>query len=337
MALSVIGVLAVGSAKAVNQPKQMFGVATGVVIMVIVSLIDYIWIADFYWLIYLFSVAILGAVLLFGDNVNGATRWIDLGFTTFQPSELAKILLIIFFSKFITENKDDINDAVTLVKYAVLCGIPLVLIVVEPNLSTTICTTLVLCLLIYVGGLSYRFIGTVLLILIPTAVIFLSIVVQPSQVILKDYQQARILAFLEPEKYASDEGYQQKNSVMAIGSGQLTGKGLNNNTTTSVKNGNFILEPQTDFIFAIIGEELGFTGSCIVIALLLLTVIQCICCGIGGWIGIQSFINIGVATQLLPNTGVPLPFVSYGLTSLLSLYIGIGLVLNVGLQPKKYQ
>lgn len=351
MALSVIGVLAVGSAKAVNQPKQMFGVAIGLIIMVIVSLIDYVWIADFYWLIYIFSVVILGAVLLIGDNVNGATRWIDLGFTTFQPSELAKILLIIFFAKFISEHKDDINDAVTLIKYAVLCGIPLVLIVVEPNLSTTICTTLVLCLLIYVGGLSYRFIGTVLLILIPTAVIFLSIVVQPNQVILKDYQQARILAFLEPEKYASDEGYQQKNSVMAIGSGQLTGKGLNNNTTTSVKNGNFILEPQTDFIFAIIGEELGFMGSCIVIALLLLIVIQCILigtrsqnltgkiisCGIGGLIGIQSFINIGVATQLLPNTGVPLPFVSYGLTSLVSLYIGIGLVLNVGLQPKKYQ
>lgn len=138
---------------------------------------------------------------------------------------------------------------------------------------------------------------------------------------------------------------------MAIGSGQLTGKGLNNNTTTSVKNGNFILEPQTDFIFAIIGEELGFVGSCIVIALLLLIVIQCIltgaraqnlagkiiCCGVGGLIAVQSFINIGVATGLIPNTGVPLPFVSYGLTSLVSLYIGIGFVLNVGLQPKKYQ
>ena len=187
--------------------------------------------------------------------------------------------------------------------------------------------------------------------MIPVVVIFLAIVVQPNQFILKDYQQKRILAFLNPEEYASDEGYQQKNSVMAIGSGQLTGKGLNNNTTTSVKNGNFILEPQTDFIFAIIGEELGFTGSCIVIALLLLTVIQCIVigtrsqnltgkiigCGVGGLIGFQSFINIGVATQLLPNTGVPLPFVSYGLTSLVSLYIGIGLVLNVGLQPKKYQ
>lgn len=350
-ALSVIGVLAVGSAKAVNQPKQMMGVAIGLIIMAITSLIDYVWITDFYWLIYLFSVVILGAVLVIGDNVNGATRWIDLGFTTFQPSELAKILLILFFAKFIAEHEDDINDAATLVKYAILSGIPLVLIVIEPNLSTTICTTLVLCLLIYVGGLSYRFIGTVLVILIPVVVIFLAIVVQPNQFILKDYQQKRILAFLNPEEYASDEGYQQKNSVMAIGSGQLTGKGLNNNTTTSVKNGNFILEPQTDFIFAIIGEELGFTGSCIVIALLLLTVIQCIIigtrsqnltgkiigCGVGGLIGFQSFINIGVATQLLPNTGVPLPFVSYGLTSLVSLYIGIGLVLNVGLQPKKYQ
>ena len=138
---------------------------------------------------------------------------------------------------------------------------------------------------------------------------------------------------------------------MAIGSGKLVGKGLNNNTTTSVKNGNFILEPQTDFIFAIVGEELGFVGGCIVIALLLLIVIQCIligiraqdlsgriiCCGVGGLIGVQSFVNISVATGLMPNTGVPLPFVSYGLTSLVSLYMGIGFVLNVGLQPKKYQ
>ena len=351
LALSILGVLVVGSAKASLQGKQLFGVILGIIVMIIVSLIDYMWILNFYWLMYLFTIAILGFVLVAGTNVNGATRWIDLGFTTFQPSELAKILLILFFSKFIMEHEDDINDKFTLLKYAILAGSPLALIIVEPNLSTTICTALVICLMIYIGGLSYKFIGTVLVILIPVAVIFLSIVVQPDQKILEPYQQKRILAFIEPEKYESDEAYQQKNSVMAIGSGQLTGKGLNNNTTTSVKNGNFILEPQTDFIFAIIGEELGFIGSCIVIALLLLIVIQCIligmrsqdlagriiCCGIGGLIGIQSFINIGVATKILPNTGVPLPFFSYGLTSLVSLYIGIGLVLNVGLQPKKYQ
>lgn len=351
IALSILGVLAVGSAKEVYQSRQIVGMIIGIIAMVIVSLIDYVWVLNFYWIIYGFVVLILGAVLVIGDKANGATRWIDLGFTTFQPSELAKILLILFFAKFIMMHAEDINDKVTLIKYAILSAIPLALIIVEPNLSTTICTALVICLMIYIGGLSYKFIGTVLLILVPVAIIFLSIVVQPDQKLLKDYQQKRILAFLEPEKYESDEAYQQKNSVMAIGSGQLTGKGLNNNTTTSVKNGNFISEPQTDFIFAIVGEELGFVGSCIVVALLLLIVIQCIlvgirsqdlagriiCCGVGGLIGFQSFINIGVASKLLPNTGVPLPFVSYGLTSLVSLYVGIGFVLNVGLQPKKYQ
>lgn len=351
VALSIFGIFIVGSAKEVYQSRQMLGVIIGVIMMVIVSLIDYMWLLNFYWIFYGIAILTLGAVLVIGTNVNGATRWIDLGFTTFQPSELAKILLILFFAKFLMEHEDEINDKWTIIKYVIFCGAPLALIVAEPNLSTTICTALVLCLLIYMAGLSYKFIGTVLIILIPTAVIFLSIVVQPNQPFLKDYQQARILAFIEPEKYASDEAYQQKNSVMAIGSGQLTGKGLKNNTTTSVKNGNFISEPQTDFIFAIVGEELGFIGSCIIIALLLLIVIQCIiigirsrdlagrliCCGVGGLIGFQSFINIGVATQILPNTGVPLPFVSYGLTSLVSLFVGIGLVLNVGLQPKKYQ
>ena len=351
LALSILGVFVIGSAEPDNQSRQIIGLVIALTAMVVVSLIDYVWLMDFYWLIYGFVILILGAVLIIGTEVNGATRWINLGFTNFQPSELAKILLILFFAKFIAEHEDDINDKKTLLKYAALCAVPLAMIIAEPNLSTTICTALVLCLLIYIGGLSYKFIGTVLVILIPTAIIFLAIVVQPNQPFLQDYQQERILAFLEPEKYADDGAYQQRNSVMAIGSGQLTGKGLNNNTTDSVKNGDFILEPSTDFIFAIVGEELGFIGSCIIIALLLLIVIQCIligirsqnlsgriiCCGVGGLIGIQSFINIGVATQLIPNTGVPLPFVSYGLTSLVSLYIGIGLVLNVGLQPKKYQ
>lgn len=351
LALSILGVLVVGSARESYQAKQLVGVLLGLAVMAVVSLIDYVWILNFYWIIYLFSIVALGAVLIIGDEVNGATRWIDLGFTTFQPSELAKILLILFFAKFLMEHEEDVNDKMTLLKYAVLSAIPLVLIISEPNLSTTICTALVLCLMIYIGGLSYKFIGTVLVILIPVTLIFLSIVVQPDQKLLKEYQQKRILAFLEPEKYQSDEAYQTKNSIMAIGSGQLTGKGLDNNTTTSVKNGNFILEPQTDFIFAIVGEELGFIGSCVVIALLLLIVIQCILiglrsqdlagriigCGVGGLIGFQSFINIGVATGIIPNTGVPLPFVSYGLTSLVSLYMGIGFVLNVGLQPKKYQ
>ena len=350
-ALSVLGIFVVGSAKESLQNRQIFGVIIGLSVMAAVSLFDYIWILEFNWIIYLVAIGSLGSVLLIGQTVNGAKRWINLGFTTFQPSELAKILLILFFSKYIMDHRENINEIPSLIRYAALSAVPLGLIIVEPNLSTTIVTALVICLLIYVGGLSYRIIAKILLVLIPASVIFLSIAVMPNQPFLKEYQQKRILAFLNPEEYASDEAYQQNNSVMAIGSGQLVGKGLNNNTTTSVKNGNFILEPQTDFIFAIIGEELGFIGGCIVIALLLLIVIQCIligiraqnlagriiCCGVGGLIGVQSFINISVATGLMPNTGVPLPFVSYGLTSLVSLYMGIGFVLNVGLQPKKYQ
>ena len=111
------------------------------------------------------------------------------------------------------EHERDVNDRNTLCKYAILAGLPLTLIIMEPNLSTTICTAVVICFLIYIAGLSYRFIGTVLIILIPTAIIFLSIVVQPNQPFLKDYQQERILSFLEPDKYADDGAYQQNNSV----------------------------------------------------------------------------------------------------------------------------
>ena len=353
LAISSLGVIVIGSANKPYQNKQLLGLVLGIILMVVVSLIDYVWIMNFYWILYFLSVFMLFIVLIpgIGEVVNGARRWINLGFTNFQPSEMSKILLIIFFAKFIMQHEEDLSDKKTILKAVILIAIPLVLIFKEPNLSTTIATATLFCVLMYAGGLSYKFIGTVLLITIPLAIVVLSIVVQPDQKILDESQQKRILAWLEPEKYASDDAYQQNNSVMAIGSGKLTGKGLNNNTTTSVKNGNFILEPQTDFIFAIIGEELGFVGCCIVIALLLLIVIQCIligtrsqttggkiiCCGVGSLIGIQTFINIAVATQLFPTTGIPLPFVSYGLTSLLSLYIGIGLVLNVGLQPKKYQ
>lgn len=352
LSLSTLGIFVVGSAREIYQSRQILGVAIGLFVMLVISLFDYVWVLEFYWLIYLAAVVSLASVLVIGQTVNGAKRWINLGFTTFQPSELAKILLILFFSKYIMNHAEDLNDRATLIKYAVLSAVPLGLIFAEPNLSTTILTAFVLCLIIYAGGLSYQIIGKIILVLIPTVIIFLTIAVMPNQPFLQEYQQRRILAFINREEdQASDEVYQQNNSVMAIGSGKLTGKGLNNNTTTSVKNGNFIPEPQTDFIFAIVGEELGFIGGCIVIALLLLIVVQCIligiraqdlagkiiCCGVGGLIGVQSFINISVATGLIPNTGVPLPFVSYGLTSLVSLYMGIGFVLNVGLQPKKYQ
>ena len=351
IAISIIGVMVIGSAKQAVQGRQIIGLVAGVILMIILSMIDYVWLLNFYWILYGINIIALVCVKLFGTNVNGAQRWIDIGVTNFQPSELSKILVVVFFAKFLMNHEDDLNGAATILRAVGLIAPTLILIVLQPDLSTTLSIALVFCAMMYLAGLSYRFIGTLIAILVPVTIIFISIVVQPNQPFLHDYQQKRILAWLEPQKYASDEAYQQNNAIMAIGSGQLTGKGLNNNTTTSVKNGNFISEPQTDFIFAIVGEELGFVGCCIVIGLLLLIVVQCIliglraqdlagriiCCGVAAQIGFQSFINIGVATGILPNTGIPLPFVSYGLTSLISLYMGIGIVLNIGLQPKKYQ
>ena len=351
IAISIIGVMVIGSAKQAVQGRQIIGLVAGVILMIILSMIDYVWLLNFYWILYGINIIALVCVKLFGTNVNGAQRWIDIGVTNFPPSELSKILVVVFFAKFLMNHEDDLSSAATILKAVGLIAPTLILIVLQPDLSTTLSIALVFCAMMYLAGLSYRFIGTLIAILVPVTIIFISIVVQPNQPFLHDYQQKRILAWLEPQKYASDEAYQQNNAIMAIGSGQLTGKGLNNNTTTSVKNGNFISEPQTDFIFAIVGEELGFVGCCIVIGLLLLIVVQCIliglraqdlagriiCCGVAAQIGFQSFINIGVATGILPNTGIPLPFVSYGLTSLISLYMGIGIVLNIGLQPKKYQ
>lgn len=351
LAISVIGIFMVRSARPEYMTRQILGVILGVTVMVVISLIDYNWVLNFYWLLYGINLILLIAVLLIGTSSHGATRWLDLGFVQFQPSDLAKILTILFFARFLMDREESIKSPKTILQAVVLILPTLALIVMQPNLSTTICVAALFCALLYIAGLSYKIVGPALLILIPAVIIFLTIAVQPNQRLLKPYQQKRILAWLEPEKYADDEAYQQMNSIMAIGSGQLTGKGLNNNTTTSVKNGNYILEPQTDFIFAIVGEELGFVGCCIVIVLLLLIVVQCImvgmraqdiagriiCCGIGAQIGIQAFINVSVATGIFPNTGIPLPFVSYGLTSLVSMYMGIGFVLNVGLQPKKYQ
>ena len=351
--LSSIGVLLVGSADASLQNRQLMGMILGLILMVIISLMDFSWVLNFSWLIYFLNILLLIAVRLFGNDANGATRWISIGGFTFQPTELAKIIIILFFARFFMEHEEDLNTLRTLVKAAVLLAVPLVLIYIQPDLKNTITIVILFCMIIYMAGLSYKIIGGALLVAVPLAVVLLFIVMQPNQKLIPDYQRNRIMSFLnsEEDEY-SDSVLQQENSVMAIGFGQLTGKGLNNNEVSSANNGNFVSENQTDFIFSVAGEELGFVGCAAILLLLLFIIFECIrislrakdlsgkliCCGMGALVGIQSFINIAVVTNIMPNTGTPLPFVSYGLTSMVSLYIGMGLVLNVGLQRyKKYR
>ncbi len=346
--LSVIGVIFIGSANPDYQMRQLLGVVVGCVLMLFISSVDYGYICQFYRIFYMLTVVMLILVLVVGKETNGATRWIDLGPFAFQPSDLAKLFLILYFSMYFFKYREHLNTIKTIVPALILFAIPAFLIFREPNLSTTIIMTMIFITLLFIAGLSYKIIGTVLAIGIPAAIVLI-VLLMKQLIPLEQYQYSRIMSWIDPVTY-SDDSFQQQYSMKAIGSGQLFGKGLNNNSFTSVKNGNFISEPQTDFIFAIIGEEIGFVGSIVVIGLILLIVLEClmvarkakdmpgrlICCGVATWIGFQGFVNLCVASGMMPNTGVTLPFVSYGLTSLLSLYLGIGIVLNIGLQGKKH-
>ena len=275
LALSVIGILVIGSAKASVQKTQIVGLFLGLIVMAVVSLVDYSFILRFSWLFYFLNLVLLALVEVMGSDANGATRWVSIAGLRFQPSELSKIIIIIFFAYFFMKYQETLNTIKILAASFILVGIPLVLVVTQPDLSTTIVTALIFVSLLFIAGLSYKIVLGVLAVSVPSAIIFLSLILQPGQKILNDYQYRRIMAWLNPKAYA-DDAYQQQNSIMAIGSGRLWGKGLNNNDIASVKNGNFISEPQTDFIFAVAGEELGFVGAALIVILLFLIVIECI-------------------------------------------------------------
>ena len=344
---TVLGLFVIESAADGYARKQFLGMIVGLTGLIIISFIDYNFILKFQWPIYLLAVAMLTAVLFFGVNVNGAKRWFSLGsFGTLQPSEFAKIMMIVVLARLIMDHRDQISQLKTLIMLGVIYIVPVFLIYMEPNMSTTLVFLFIFIMMVFCGGLSYKFIGRFLIFTVPIAGFLIWYIQQPFQILLHGYQLNRILAFLNPSEYQQTTANQQYNSVMASGSGMLTGKGLNNNTITSVKGGNFISEQQTDFIFSVIGEELGFIGSCVTILLLALIDYEClkvaknasnmsgrlIACGVASMIAFQSFVNIGVATNLLPNTGLPLPFISYGLSALLANMAGIGLVINIDLQ-----
>lgn len=348
---TIFGTIVIHSADSSYTMKQVIGLVGCLCVMTVVSLIDYHYFCKFWLILYFLNIIMLLGLIPFGKKVNGARRWYGIGnFMTIQPSEFTKIIMIICLAVLLTKLKDKLNNWKSLLLIAAFCGIPLIIVVRQPDLSTTIDMFLLMLAMIFVAGLSYKVIGIVTLLLIPISSTLIWYIQQPDQKLITDNQRGRVLAFLYPQDYALTTGYQQSNSVMAIGSGMLSGKGLASDSVATVKDANLISEQQTDFIFSVVGEELGFIGCVFIIAIILLIVLQCIriarkaedqegmliAAGVATLICFQTFINIGVATQILPNTGLPLPFVSYGLSSLLSSCGGIGLVLNVGLHRKKY-
>lgn len=351
--LSAMGLVFIHSANPLFVTKQAMGIVMGIIVIGVVSMIDFQVFTRNSEILYILNLILLLGVKFFGKDVNNARRWFSLGpLGTFQPSELTKIIMIIVVAVFLVKHQYDLNEPKNLGKMALLCAPPLYLILSQPNLSTTLDICFIIVAMVFVAGLDSKLIVRVLVIGIPLLVIFLWYVQTPNQILLRPHQVARIMSFLHPEDYADSTALQTSNSVMAIGSGGLFGKGFGSNTISNISASdvNLVSERQTDFIFSVVGEEFGFVGCLVVIAVLLLMVCQCIqvarksdnllgyyvATGIASYMGFQSFINIGVATGALPNTGLPLPFISYGLSSILSASIGIGLLLNIHLQGKRY-
>ena len=301
----------------------------------------------YYWF-FIISVFALLLVQITGTAYGrNSIRWIRIPFVRMeiQPSEFAKLFLILFISMYIEKLDIQINQVGNLMKVMGLFFVQFILIFIQPNLSSSLILTAIFVAILFASKLKTKWfvifggVATFLVLIVYLSVRLNFIEYVP---LLRDYQKNRIISFFTPTE-RSEAHYQQENSIIAIGSGKLTGKGINNDSPNSVKNGNWLAEAQNDFIFAVVGEEVGFVGSVIIILLYIFLIISCIvtaskqreyyknlvCIGVATWLAVQTLINIGVATALMPNTGVPLPFFSQGGSSLLSIYMGMGFVLNI--------
>lgn len=329
--------------------SQVMGIILGVIIISIVSMIDYHFISQFYIVLYFINLGLLVAVRLVGTEIRNTKRWLTLPGITFQPSELSKIILIIFLAKVFTMFKDKLNKIYVPLVVGILIAIPTYLILSQPNLSTSLVVVFIFVIMIYTAGLSYKIILPILIIGIPLVFGTLwSISHNYDVFFLNGYQQTRIQDFLDSEtETSSDTMYQQDNSVEVIGSGMLSGKLLTEGKD-AIQGDTYVPVSESDFIFSVIGEAIGFIGGCGIIILLSIIIFKCLmigkhapdflgklmATGIAAMFVFQMFVNIGVATAVLPNTGIPLPFVSYGLSSMLSSMISIGIVINISLQRK---
>ena len=347
---SVFGLVIINSADSSYTLRQAGGIIGSCAWMIFLSFVDYKRILKHYRILYIVTLAILAAVLVLGTTAGGAQRWIVIAGFRMQPSEISKVLLVLFLSAILGQKKERLDSWKFLLLLAVLLLIPLGLIVMEPDLSQTILIFCILFTIIFAAEMPYRKLWKILAVVVPVVIILLIYIQNPDQKLLKPYQWYRVMAFINPEEY-DDSVYQQHNAVQAIGSGGLTGKGLNTDDPMSLLNSDYIPEAHTDFIFAALGEQLGFVGCMAAIGLLVAIVVECVIIavrskdysgrllgmGFAAHIALQSLFNIGVVTQLLPNTGLALPFFTYGLSSLMTLYTAMGILLNVSLQREPYK
>jgi len=318
--------------------KQLFGAIIGLVGMIVMYFINYEKLKKISLALFIVSVVLLGLVFIphIGVKVYGARRWINLGVTTIQPSEIAKFAFVLFASTSLAKMQRKVKSFKGILPTILAGGLICLLIIMEPNMSITICVGVTMIAMLFVGGASFKHF---LFLAIPIILII------PLLIILEPYRLRRLVAFLDPFASASGEGFQLVQSLYALGNGGLFGVGLFNSRQKYL----FLPFAESDFIFSIIAEEFGFVGCILLMLVYLVIIIRGIviatkastrfgcylATGITTIIAVQVIVNIAVVSGSIPPTGLPLPFISAGSTSLVVFMAAIGVLLNVDRQSRK--
>lgn len=340
--LSGIGALALYSISSDAQSggyalKQLSFLGFGVLVLGVVSSFDYRHIQRYSTPLYFLMLFLLIGVLLFGRTVNGTEGWINLGIARFQPVELAKPILIIFLASFISKKNTELGELVRLIVSFVLSFTLIVLVLKQPDLGSALVLTGLWVGMIFISGIRFRY----FVIMVTGGIIAISL----GWFLLAPYQKDRIMTVIQPQIDPKGSGYNVIQATVAVGSGGMFGKGVGHGSQSQL---NFLPEKHTDFIFSVIAEELGLLGSFLVIflygvILYRLSVIAqsardnfgfLVTVGVMLMLFIQVTVNIGMNIGLLPVTGIPLPFLSYGGSSLVSIFLSLGLVMSIYLKKK---
>ena len=341
LALTAFGIVAVYIAgtddKEAYALNQTLGFAFGLAAAVPLVLMDYRRLKSYLPLIYGLTIVMLLAVLVMGISAKGAQRWIDIGPVQVQPSEFAKLLMVVVLAGYFSDHR--LSDNTTFLKSVGILSIPGLLVFAQPDLGTALVFGAIFFVMAFIGGAKLYQIGT----LLASAVIVAALSLKLG--ILEEYQIARLTAFLDPTG-ATDEGYQVFQSKLAIGSGGVTGKGFD---ATTLANLGFLPEDHTDFIFSNLAERTGFVGGILLLGLFFVLVWRMlhvatvsrdrfgvlIAVGIATIFLFHVFVNIGMTMGLMPVTGIPLPFISYGRSNLVVSVIALGLLQSVAMRSKR--
>ncbi len=331
--------------------KQVFFLILGIALAVFIMWFDYTLLQQYSTYIYGFALVTLIIVLIFGTEVRGTTGWIGIGgLPPVQPAEFTKVLLIIAFADFLGRRKGELNTLAQFLPCFAYMGVPVLFILMQPDLGTALVYLVVMAAMMYMAGANPRLLSGLIIGLIGFISLWVFLHFQYNLWLpLDDYQIKRLAVFVDPYQDGlggRGAGWNTIQSLIAIGAGGLTGSGLFNGTQVQL---NFLPEHHTDFIYAVIGEELGFIGAALLIILYGVLLFRALIIGsksremfgtliISGIIAMwlfHIFENIGMCIGLMPVTGIPLPFVSYGGSSMLTNMIAVGLVLGINIRGKK--